>query len=214
LSLDEGDSDPARFWAGVVDALRTLEPNFGEAAMGALEARQIDLIAVALPLLLNELSALERRIVLVLDEYQVVREEEVHRSLEFLLDHLPEGVHVAIATRADPPISLARRRAGGAILEVRARALRFDDEEAAELLRRSVGRDLDDRAVARLRERTEGWPAGLYLAALSLRDRPDPSEFIESFAGDDRHIVDYLSSEVLASQPAELRRFLVRTSIL
>ena len=214
LSLDEGDGDPVRFWMGVIDALRGLEPHVGEAARGALEAPSVDLVEVALPLLLNELVGLRRRIVLVLDDYQAVREEVVHRSVEFLLDHLPEGLQLALATRADPPLSLARLRAAGELTEIRAADLRFDDREAAQLLRRTVGLDLADPDVARLRERTEGWPAGLYLAGLSLRGRADPGEFIESFAGDDRHIVDYLSSEVLAHQPDELRAFLLRTSAL
>src|SRR6266545_3093046 len=214
LSLDEGDSDPARFWTGVIDALRGIEPGLAPSAREALGARNIDLIEVALPLLLNDLVQIEREIVLVLDDYQVVRDDEVHRSVAFMLDHLPEHLHLAIATRSDPPLPLARLRAGGEMVEVRARDLRFSDEEAAELLRRTVGLDLDDAAVARLSERAEGWPAGLYLAGLSLRGRDDVAEFIELFAGDDRHIVDYLSSEVLGGQPDELRGFLLRTSVL
>ena len=214
LSLDQEDGDPVRFWGGVIDALRTLEPDLASAARSALEVRGADLTAVVLPLVVNELAGLSRRIVLVLDDYHVIREREVHRSLEFLLDHLPGNVHIAIATRVDPPLSLPRRRARGELNEVRAGQLRFDEREARELLRRSVGIELGADDLARLHARTEGWPAGLYLAALSLRDRDDQRGFIESFAGDDRHIVDYLSTEVLAGAPDELRWFLLRTSIL
>jgi LuxR family maltose regulon positive regulatory protein len=200
LSLDDGDSDPARFWVGVVDALRTLEPGIGAPALDALESRGIDVRDIALPLLLNELAGLERDIVLVLDDYQTVRGRDVHRLVDLLLDHLPDRLHLAIATRVDPPLSLARLRARGEMTEVRAAELRFTVSEAAELLRCTVGLDLSDDQVQRLHERTEGWPAGLYLAGLSLRGQPDRGEFIESFAGDDRHIVDYLASEVLSDQ--------------
>ena len=214
LSLDEGDSDPARFWVGVIQALRTLHPALGEQALEVLESRNIDVGGVALPLLLNELSTLDREIVLVLDDYHVVRGEHVHRLLDLFLEHLPAAMQVAIATRVDPPLALARLRASGQMTEIRAAALRFDVEDTAALLRRTVGVDFSSEEVARLHERTEGWPAGLYLAGLSLRGREDRARFIDSFAGDDRHIVDYLASEVLGDQPEELRRFLLYTAIL
>jgi LuxR family transcriptional regulator, maltose regulon positive regulatory protein len=214
LSLDEGDSDPVRFWVGVIDALRTVHPDLGEQALEALGARSIDVGGVALPLLLNELAKLSRETVLVLDDYQVVRSEEVHRLLDLFCEHLPPGMQVAIATRVDPPLSLARLRARGQMTEIRAAELRFDLADAEALLRGTVDVDLERHEVARLHQRTEGWPAGLYLAGLSLRGRADRGRFIESFAGDDRHIVDYLSSEVLGDQPDELRSFLLRTSIL
>jgi LuxR family maltose regulon positive regulatory protein len=214
LSLDEGDTDPARFWTGVVDAIRTLHPEVGAPALEALSARSIDLQGVALPLLLNDLAALEHKTVLVLDDYLAVRGEEVHRLLDAFLEHLPPAMEVAIATRVDPPLSLARLRASGQMTEIRAADLRFDVADAAALLQGAVGVDLSADEVTRLHERTEGWPAGLYLAGLSLRGREDRSQFIDSFAGDDRHIVDYLSSEVFGEQPEELRGFLLRTSIL
>jgi len=214
LSLDEGDSDPVRFLAGVIDALRTVEPGMGAGALDALEARGVHVRDVALPLLLNELAGLERDVVLVLDDYQTVRGESVHGVVEVLLDHLPDGLQVVIGTRVDPPLSLARRRARGQLTELRAADLRFTLAEAAELLRRTVGLDVSDDEVSRLHERTEGWPAGLYLAGLSLRGRADRHRFIESFAGDDRHIVDYLASEVLGEQPEHVRTFLLKTSLL
>jgi LuxR family maltose regulon positive regulatory protein len=214
LSLDEGDNDPARFWSGVIDALRTLEPGFGERALAASGARNISLIDVAVPLLLNELAALGRRIVLVIDDYQLIRDQEVHRSLSYLIERTPPGLHLAIGTRTEPPLPLARLRASNQLLEVRTDRLRFPEEQAGEFLERALDLQLDPTSLHRLMERTEGWPAGLYLAGLSLRDRPDREQFIDSFAGDDRHIVDYLSSEVLADQPEELRDFLLRTSVL
>jgi LuxR family maltose regulon positive regulatory protein len=214
LSLDEGDNDPVRFWTGVVGALRTVVPEFGDDALGALEARNIGLVEVALPLLLNELSGLDDDIVLVLDDYQFVHDEQVHESLAFLLDHLPAAHHVALATRVDPPLPLARMRARGELREIRARQLRFTDREAAELLRSALGAELGPKAIAQLQRRTEGWAAGLYLAALSLRGRDDARGFIASFAGDDRHVVDYLSAEVLAGQGPEVREFLIRTAVL
>jgi len=214
LSLDEGDSDPARFWAGVIDALRTVEPGIGTPALEALESRSIHVHDAALPLLLNELAGLDRDIVLVLDDYQTVRGRDVHRLVDILLAQLPDRLRLAIATRVDPPLALARLRAGGEMTEVRAAELRFTASEASEFLRRTVGLELSHEEISSLQARTEGWPAGLYLAGLSLRGRSDRHQFIESFAGDDRHIVDYLASEVLSDQPADMKAFLLRTSIL
>jgi len=214
LSLDEGDSDPVRFWVGFIDALRTLHPEVGGLALEALGSRSIDVAGIALPLLLNDLATLDGEIVLVLDDYQAVRSDEVHDLVDTFLEHLPAAMQVAIATRIDPPLSLARLRASGQMTEIRAADLRFDVADASALFRATVDAELSGEEVARLHQRTEGWPAGLYLAALSLRDRDDRARFIESFAGDDRHIVDYLSSEVLGDQPEELRAFLLSTSIL
>jgi LuxR family transcriptional regulator, maltose regulon positive regulatory protein len=214
LSLDPADNDPVRFWGGVIQALRTVEPGVGAAALATLRARNVSLVEVVLPLLLNDLAALGRRLVLVLDDLHLVGEPRIHESLDFFVAQLPASLHLALATRADPPLPLARYRARGEMTEVRAVQLRFSDAETRALLNGilRLGLEVDD--VARLQRRTEGWAAGLYLAALSLRGREDARDFIESFAGDDRQIVDYLSSEVLAGQPAELRDFLVRTSIL
>jgi ATP/maltotriose-dependent transcriptional regulator MalT len=214
LSLDRADNDPVRFWGGVIEALRTVEPDVGAAALATLRARNVSLVEVVLPLLVNDLAGLDRGVVLVLDDLHLVGEPRIHESLDFFVAHLPASLHLALATRADPPLPLARYRARGEMTEVRAAQLRFSDAETRALLNGilRLGLEVDD--VARLQRRTEGWAAGLYLAALSLRGREDARDFIESFAGDDRQIVDYLSSEVLAGQRAELRDFLVRTSIL
>jgi LuxR family maltose regulon positive regulatory protein len=214
VSLDEGDNDPRRFWGCVIAALRTLRPDVGAASEAVLANAGAALEDVALPLLINDLAALPDPIVLMLDDYHVVREERVHESLGFLVDRMPATLHLVVATRSDPPLPLARLRARGEMAEIRAAQLRLSDAEAAALLRAALGVELDAADVASLQQRTEGWPAGLYLAALSLRDRADARAFIASFAGDDRHVVDYLVSEVLAGEPDELRAFLLRTSIL
>jgi LuxR family transcriptional regulator, maltose regulon positive regulatory protein len=214
VSLDAGDNDPVRFWSCVLDALDGVEPGTGARALEALSASPAALQDVALPLLLNDLAGLDRPVMLVLDDYHAIRDDRVHGSVEYLIQHLPEGVHLAIATRADPPLPLGRLRARGEMTELRAADLRLSSEEAAGLLRAALGVELDPGDVERLVNRTEGWAAGLYLAALSLRGRADARGFIGSFTGDDRHIVDYLSTEVLAGQPRELRGFLLRTAIL
>jgi len=198
----------------VIAALRTVRPGIGVAAEAVLATPAVALADAAVPLLINDLAALREPIVLVLDDYHAVREERVHDSLGFLLERMPETLQLVIATRSDPPLPLARMRARGELTEVRAAQLRFSDAEATALLHEALGADLDAADVATLQERTEGWPAGLYLAALSIRGRDDARALIASFAGDDRHIVDYLVAEVLAGQPDELREFLLRTSIL
>lgn len=213
VSLDPGDDDRVRFWSYVIGAVRTVVPEVGEAALAALPNAPGDLAGAVLPSLLNELAAAGRRLVLVLDDYHCVREESIHASVAFLLRHLPPNVQLAIATRADPPLPLGSLRAAGEVLEIRAAQLRFSDAEARALLNDSLALDLEPAEVALLRERTEGWPAGLRLAALSLRDQADRKAFVAAFAGDDRQITDYLH-EFVAAQPRRLREFLLRTSIL
>jgi LuxR family maltose regulon positive regulatory protein len=214
VSLDEGDNDPTRFWMYVVEAFRTIEPEVGAIALQALRRPSAGLDRAVLPSLLNELSTTDSQPVLVLDDYHVVTNATCHQTLGFLLDHLPPGVHVALSTRADPPLPLARMRARGELAEIRFVEFEFTDEEASALLNGSMGLQLAAEDVERLAERTEGWPAGLYLAGLSLRGRQDASEFIASFHGDNRHVADYLGAEVLARQPEEIRTFLLRTSML
>jgi LuxR family maltose regulon positive regulatory protein len=214
VSLDEGDNDPTRFWVYVVQALRTVEPSVGTAALAALHRTGADLYRAVLPSLHSELSAVGSRLVLVLDDYHVVTNATCHQTLAFFLDHLPAGVHVVLSTRADPALPLARMRARGELVELRAAELRFTDEEASALLNGSMGLQLTTDDVERLAERTEGWAAALYLAGLSLRGREDASAFIASFQGDDRHVAGYLVAEVLARQPEQVRTFLLRTSVL
>jgi LuxR family maltose regulon positive regulatory protein len=213
LSVDEEDNDPARFFAYMVEALRRVERELGGRALAALRTPGADLVDVVLPLLLNDLAALERELVLVVDDYHLIANPEVHEALAYLIAHAPGSFRLVLATREDPPLSLGRMRARGELGELRAGELRFTGEETAVFLTDALGLELSADNVALLQARTEGWPAALYLAALSLRGR-DASAVIERFAGDDRFLVDYLAAEVLARQPPELRSFLLQTSIL
>ena len=214
VSLDEGDNDPTRFWIYVVEALRTVEPGVGRAALKALHRPSVDHERVVLPSLLNDLNAIGRPLVLVLDDYHLVTDATCHQTVTFFLDHLPASVHLLMATRVDPPLPLARMRARGELVELRVPDLQFSDDEAAALLNGAMGLELTRDDVERLAERTEGWAAGLYLAGLSLRGREDPSDFVAAFQGDHRHVADYLAAEVLARQPEKTRTFLLRSSIL
>jgi LuxR family maltose regulon positive regulatory protein len=214
VSLDEGDNDPTRFWVYVVAALRTVEPGVGEAALEALRRPSADLYRVVLPGLLNELSRIDSPLVLILDDHHLIANPTCHQSLTLFLDHLPTVVHLVLATRVEPPLPVARMRARGELAELRVADLQFTGEEALALLNGSMGLELADDDVARLMERTEGWPAGLYLAGLSLHGRQDVSAFIAAFQGDNRHVADYLSAEVLERQPEKVREFLLRTSVL
>jgi LuxR family maltose regulon positive regulatory protein len=214
VALDEGDNDPTRFWIYVIQALRTVKPGLGAAALQALGQASADPYRAVLPGLLNELEATGSQLVLVLDDYHLITNPACHQTLGFFLEQLPAGVHVVLATRTDPPLLLARMRARGELAELRVAELQFSDEEASELLNGSMGLQLTAADVEGLAERTEGWAAGLYLAGLSLRGRQDPNAFIAAFHGDSRHIADYLGTEVLASQSEEVRAFLLRTSVL
>jgi LuxR family transcriptional regulator, maltose regulon positive regulatory protein len=216
LSLDDGDDDPARFWSYVIEAFRTVEPGLGEGALTLLQGSGMAdvLTQLVLPQLLNELDTSESDLVLVLDDYHLVSNAVCHASLGFFVDHLPANVHLVVATRADPPLPLARLRASGELAELRIAELGFTSAEADQLLGEAMGLELTAEQTQRLWERTEGWAAGLYLAGLSLRGQPDPGPLIASFEAGHRHIVDYLGAEVLARQPEPLRSFMVRTSVL
>ena len=216
VSLDESDDDPVRFWVYIIEAFRVVAPGFGEAPLGLLQgAGSADVLTqTVLPQLLNELAADGDELLLMLDDYHLISGSACHHTLAFFIDNLPANVHMVLSTRADPPLPLARLRASGELTELRIADLGFTDAEADHLLRDAMGLELTPRAVARLWERTEGWAAGLVLAGLSLRGRADPEPFIASFEAGHRHVVDYLGSEVLASQPEPLRTFMVRTSVL
>ena len=203
LSLDQGDNEPVTFWSYVVAALRSAVPGVGETATALLDAPAPPMTTV-LTSLVNELAAADP-LVLVLDDYHLIETVEIHEAMGFLLDHLPAQVHLVIASRADPPLPLARLRARGELVEVRAADLRFTDGEAAAYFD-GMGLHLDAGDVAALEGRTEGWIAALQLAALSLRGRDDVAAFIEGFAGDDRYVVDYLVEEVVQRQPEDVRR--------
>jgi LuxR family maltose regulon positive regulatory protein len=181
---------------------------------GALRSSQPPPTESILTALLNEISTVPEDFVLVLDDYHVIDSKPVDDALAFLLEHMPPQMHLIVATREDPHLPLARWRSRGQLTEVRAADLRFTPDEAAEFLEEAVGLDLPERDVAALETRTEGWIAGLQLAALSMRGREDVSGFIAAFAGDNRYIVDYLVEEVLQRQPERIRSFLLQTSIL
>jgi LuxR family transcriptional regulator, maltose regulon positive regulatory protein len=210
LSLDESDDDPVRFWTCVIEALRMAVPAIGDRAEGALRSHGTSLEEVVVPLLVNELSALPQRLVLVLDDLHAVSDEQIHRSLIAFVERLPATAHLAVATRADPPWPmLPRLRARDQMVEIRAGQMRFSEGEAASYLA-GLGLDLPAERVAAIQQRTEGWAAGLQLAGISLRGNPD----VVLPAGDDRHIGDYLAAEVLDRTAPDERRFLLRTSIL
>ncbi|HEX2048770.1 MAG TPA: hypothetical protein VHF27_13470 [Acidimicrobiales bacterium] len=214
LSLDGRDNDPALFWTYVVAALRVaVGPDIGATALSLLESSKAPIDAV-LAAMLNDLLALPGDLVLVLDDYHLIEARQVHDGVAFLLGHRPPQLHLVVAGRADPPLSLARLRGEGELVEIRAADLRFTPEESGAYLDAEMGPVLTARDVATLAARTEGWVAALQLAALSMQGRDDLSSFIAGFAGDDRYIVDYLAEEVLERQPEDAREFLVRTSIL
>lgn len=212
LSLDSSDNDPVWFWMYVIAALQKISPGVGTRAVDLL-TMGADLLQIVLPRLLNDLDTFASRMVLVLDDYHLVVNAAVHEQMALFISRMPANLHLVLATRSDPALPLARLRASGDLAEIRSQDLCFGADEAAQLLNSVLGLDLADEDVHLLQQRTEGWAAGLYLAALSLTGRSDPAEFIRTFAGDNRHIVDYLMAEVLNGQSPQMREFLLRTSV-
>jgi LuxR family maltose regulon positive regulatory protein len=214
VTLDETDDEPHQFWTYVITALRMAAPDLGVAALAALRVPGIDPVDVALPALLNDLSASDARRTLILDDYHLLTDVRIHEAVEYLLSYLPPSLRLVIAARFDPPLPLARMRARGELTEIRAADLRFSSAEAAGLLS-AVGQvEVGADAVDALVDRTEGWAVGLKLAALTIRGSPDAAARAAEVRGDDRHIIDFLSSEVLDRLPADGRDFLVRTAVL
>ncbi len=212
LSLDEGDNDPARFAAYLAGAVRTV----GVEIEGDVPA-DVSTPAAAEPFLtalINRAAAAPDPLILVLDDYHLITAQPVHDALAFLLDHLPDSLHLVIATRADPPLPLARLRGLGQLTELRLSDLRFSPQEAAEFLQRAMGLSLSADDVAALSSRTEGWIAGLQMAALSLQGKEDVSHFIAAFTGSNRYILDYLLEEVLRREADQVQLFLLQTSVL
>jgi LuxR family maltose regulon positive regulatory protein len=214
LRLEQGDDDSPIFWTYVIAALRTVHPTLAAGADAALRTPGMNPMRQIVPLLINELAEIEEPMVLVLDDYHVVGREDIHTSVAHLIDHLPECLRLVIATRSDPPLPLSRLRASGAMVEIRAGQLGFSSAEAAEFLDQRFGVALNAQSTEDLRHRTEGWPAGLQLAGLSLAGESDPQGFIERFTGDDRNVADYLITEVFRGVSADWRQFLLRTSVL
>jgi LuxR family maltose regulon positive regulatory protein len=214
LSLDEGDADLARFLAYLVAALQTIAPGIGSGVLGVLQAPQPPPLDVILTALLNEVAAIPNPFVLVLDDYHLADAKPVDDALSFLLKHLPPQMRVVVATREDPALPLARMRARGQLAEVRAADLRFSFDEAAAFLDQVMGLNILPEDIAALETRTEGWIAGLQLAALSMQGHRDTAGFIKAFTGSHHFVLDYLMEEVLDQQPASTQAFLLRTSIL
>ncbi len=213
LSLDDGDRQPGTFWTYLIAALQAAVPGVGASVLPLLQSAQPP-IETVLTAVLNELAAAPHDVVLVLDDYHLVDGPAVRDGMTFLVDHLPPHVHLVVSTRSDPLLPLARLRARGELVEVRAADLRFTPDEASTYLNDVAGLGLSIDDVATLEGRTEGWIAALQLAALSLRGREDAGGFIAGFAGDDRYIVDYLVEEVLQRQTEQIRTFLLQTSVL
>ena len=221
LSLDPGDNDPARFLAYVVAALRCIQADLGKGMISALRAPRMPPADSLLAGLINDLAALPAPVILVLDDYHAIDAQAIHDILTFLLDHQPPHMHVAIATRSDPPLPIARLRGHGQLTELRQMDLYFVPDEAAEFFRRSLQLELPAGSVEALSARTEGWIAGLQLAALAIRGaqqlRPEPADiaaFVRAFTGSHRLVLDYLIEEVLEQQPPAIQSFLLQTSIL
>jgi len=214
LSLDEADNDPARFISYLVAALQTIKPGIGESLLPALQGPQPLQIEALLTALLNEIANNPDHFVLILDDYHSIDSKPVDRTLDFLVEHQPLQMHLVITTREDPQLPLARYRARGQLTELRAADLRFTPGEADELLNRVTGLGLSVENIAALETRTEGWIAGLQLAAISMQGHKDAAGFIQTFTGSHRFVMDYLLEEVLQQQSESIQTFLLHTSML
>src|ERR687890_1051768 len=217
VSLDEQDNDSIRLWRHIVEALRQAVPeeeDFGADVLLGLSAVEQRFVGTTLPTLINELAELPYQVVVVLDDYQFVTEERSHETVAFLVEHIPENIHLLISSRTDPPLHLGRLRARAQMNEIRTEELAFTEEEAECLLNEKMALQIGPDELCVLLERTEGWPAGLYLASLSLQNKEDKHAFIESFGGSNRYIVGLLGEEVLGGLTEEVRQFLLETSVL
>ncbi|MEW6405569.1 MAG: hypothetical protein AB1649_27565, partial [Chloroflexota bacterium] len=214
LSLDESDNDPRRFLDYLLAALRHIQAEVGRPAEALLQSPQPPPPEVILTALVNELSAISQLFILVLDDYHLIHTPPIHGQLNFLLDHQPANMRLVIITREDPPIPLPRLRARGQLTEIRQSDLRFSSDECADFLQRVMGLDISSEDVCALERRTEGWIAGLQLAALTMRGHEDVSGFIEAFTGSSRFVLDYLMEEVFERQTPDVKDFLLKTSIL
>ncbi len=214
LSLEPEDNDPVRFLSYVIAALQTIDAHIGKSTLPLLQALPPAPAEAVLAVLTNDLMSHEEDFVLVLDDYHAITAKPIHHALTFLLEHLPPHMHLMLATRSDPPLPLARLRACGRLTELRTTELRFAREEVSAFLHTVMGLDLAPEDITTLERRTEGWVAGLQLAALSLRGRADISSFLTSFSGCHQFVLEYLSEEVLSRQPESVQSFLLHTCIL
>lgn len=217
VALDEGDNDPVRFWRYVLTACQGFDKGAGEPALHLLYQTSMPPFEAMLTTWINRLAHLAGRAILVLEDYHLITTGSIHDMLSFLLDHLPPALHLVLLTRADPPLPLARLRARGELHELRAVDLRFSPAEIETFLQQTLSFSLPPETVERLATRTEGWPAGLRLATLALQGRSETAEveqFLTTFAGSHRHIMEYLAAEVVNAQPESLQTFLLQTSFL
>ncbi len=220
ISLDERDNDPTLFWLYVLAALQTIDASLGKNLPAILESQHSLPLEVLVTMLINDLAEFQADneqilpLLLVLDDYHLIATEAIHASLNFLIDHLPPALHLVVTTRSDPPLHLSQRRARSEITQIRAIDLSFTLDEIVQFFNSLMRLNLSGSDIAALESRTEGWIAGLQLAALSLQDQEDRHTFVTNFAGDDRYIADYLVDEVLHHQPPYIQAFLLRTSIL
>ncbi len=214
LSLDEDDNDFVRFMVYFAGALETIKADAGADSLALLQSTQTPNPKTVLTPLINSLSSVPTDFAVVLDDYHWITTPLIHDAMTFLLEHLPPQMHLIIAGRSDPPLPLAGLRARGQLFELRAADLRFTPGEAALLLRQTLHLDLSEDELSALEARTEGWIAGLQLAALAMRGREDIASFIAAFTGSHRYILDYLAEEVLRRQPVPIQAFLLETAIL
>jgi LuxR family maltose regulon positive regulatory protein len=216
LSLDAGDNDPARFFTYLITALQMIKADIGRGLLDTFKAPHMPPLEPLLTTLINEMASLSGRMILVLDDYHLIENPSIHRALNFLLDHLPQPMHLVIATRSDPPLHLARLRGRAQLTELRLTDLRFSLEEAARFLNQAMGLALSNEGVAALASRTEGWITGLQMAAASMgrQDAGHVDHFIRAFTGSDRYILDYLVEEVLSQRPQGTQDFLMQTALL
>jgi LuxR family maltose regulon positive regulatory protein len=214
LSLDAGDNDPVRFLQYLLTALLPAAPGIEHDLLGTIQGIRPAQFENLITLLVNELASNPDPFVLVLDDFHVIHSEEVLRIVSFLLEHLPHQMHLAILTRTDPPLPLSRLRARNRLLDIRADELRFAHDEVAAFLNDVMGLTLSARDLSAMEARTEGWIAGLQLAALSMQGCKDIHRFVSEFTGSHHHVMDYLAEEVLKSQPKKVGAFLLQTSVL
>jgi LuxR family maltose regulon positive regulatory protein len=217
LSLDELDNSPTRFWVALIAALRRgggYAPGFGETAVALLSSPQPPPLSTILTALLQELESRSAPIVLIVDDYQVIEDPAIHQGMSFFLEHLPESVHLLLASRVDPDLKLSRWRVRGQLTEIRADDLRFQEGEASQYLGQMLSPPLSQEEVQGLLSRTEGWIAGLHLAALTLQKRQDRAAFLQAFTGSQRYLLDYVQEEILSRLPERVRDFLLHTAVL
>jgi ATP/maltotriose-dependent transcriptional regulator MalT len=214
VSLDEGDNDLNSFISYIIAALQKIDSSIGSTVVSAFQSPQSPDIDTILHSLINDFTRLPIRILIVLDDYHLVHNKEIHKFLKFIIEYLPKNITLLISTRTDPFLPLSRMRAAGDIIELREKELRFSIKETSEFFSRTMGLNLSENQINKLENRTEGWIAGLQLAALSLNNYSEYSEFIDTFSGDNKYIIDYLIDEVLSKQTDTIQKFLLTTSIL